>query len=260
MRFTCVHCHKPIAISASDLGHMAICPHCQAQIALPEAEPEQHADEALTGGMRGWWESSISMLVSIVFHTALVIVLALWTYGGTGLGGTGEDVLIGNMPGERLTDSAASELNADAVEQAAEEAANEDLADESLTEVEPAPSTASVSEGDVTAVAALSPSGGGSGGGGGGDLEFDVAISGSGSPGGGGNWNGMIQTLRRNGLDIVIVFDSTGSMGGEIDQVKNQIDASERRLFKLVPKTRIGLCTYRDADDVFVVPRAAVDW
>ena len=63
----------------------------------------------------------------------------------------------------------------------------------------------------------------------------------------------MIQSLRRNGLDIVICFDSTGSMTGEIDEVKRQIDRIGTVLMTLVPKTRISVCTYRDQGDEYVV-------
>ena len=63
----------------------------------------------------------------------------------------------------------------------------------------------------------------------------------------------MLQRLRRQGLDIVIVFDSTGSMGGEIRQVKSQIQNIGSTLVKLVPKARISLVTYRDRGDEYVV-------
>ena len=50
----------------------------------------------------------------------------------------------------------------------------------------------------------------------------------------------------------MIVFDATGSMGGEIDQVKRQINQIGTTLLKLIPKTRISLVAYRDYGDVFV--------
>ena len=69
----------------------------------------------------------------------------------------------------------------------------------------------------------------------------------------GGGWEGMLQTMRRNGLDIVLTFDSTGSMQGEIDQVKNQIQRIGSTLLAMVPKARISICTYRDQGDEYVV-------
>jgi hypothetical protein len=61
-----------------------------------------------------------------------------------------------------------------------------------------------------------------------------------------------LQSLRRNGLDIVICFDSTGSMSGEIGEVTNQIDRIGSTLLTLVPQARISLCTYRDHGDEYV--------
>ena len=42
-------------------------------------------------------------------------------------------------------------------------------------------------------------------------------------------------------------------MQGEIDQVKDQIERIGGVLFKLIPKTRISICTYRDQGDAYVV-------
>ena len=75
----------------------------------------------------------------------------------------------------------------------------------------------------------------------------------------GGSWDGMLQSLRRHGLDIVVAFDSTGSMQGEINQVKRQIGRIGSTLLTLVPKTRISICTYRDQGDEYVVPRHSPD-
>jgi Mg-chelatase subunit ChlD len=63
----------------------------------------------------------------------------------------------------------------------------------------------------------------------------------------------IVSRLNRDGLDIVITFDSTGSMQGEIDQVKGQIQRLGSVLFELIRKTRIGICTYRDGGDAYVV-------
>jgi Mg-chelatase subunit ChlD len=62
----------------------------------------------------------------------------------------------------------------------------------------------------------------------------------------------MVSSLRRTGLDIVITFDSTGSMSGEINEVKSQITRIGTALLQLIPKARISICTYRDEGDEFV--------
>lgn len=69
----------------------------------------------------------------------------------------------------------------------------------------------------------------------------------------GGNWDDFLGRLRQNGLDIVLTFDSTGSMGGEIETVKSQIWRISLTLEKLVPGVRIAVCTYRDHGDEYLV-------
>jgi hypothetical protein len=117
-----------------------------------------------------------------------------------------------------------------------------------MVEVE-APATAaasSASDGEIS-LSTPSPSGGESSG-------FDlgnVQIGGGGSMGG-GSFEGMVGQLRRSGLDIVLCFDSTGSMSGEISQVKRQIQRIGQTLTTLIPKARISICTYRDDGDEYV--------
>jgi hypothetical protein len=165
--------------------------------------------------------------------------LALWTYGGSGLAGEGEEVLIGEMPTAALDDTVEDELEADTTAENTDESSLDEL-----MEVEPLDMSDLTSNVDLAAAAPIA-------GGGGPTMEFDVAITGVG--GAGGDWEGMIQSLRRNGLDIVIAFDSTGSMGGEIQQVKGQIERIGQALVKMVPKARISLCTYRDRGDEYLV-------
>src|SRR5690606_12017766 len=152
------------------------------------------------------------------------------------------EVLIGQMPGEQLTEQAATELSSESFEEEVASASEFDT----LEEIEPGSSNVMDSTNELLALAAPSASAATSG-----DLQFDVAISGSG--GSGGDGVRMFQSRRGNGMDIVIVFDSTGSMGGETDQVKRQIERIGSALTKLVPKARISLCTYRDEHDEYIV-------
>ncbi len=69
---------------------------------------------------------------------------------------------------------------------------------------------------------------------------------------GGAQWDAMIAKLREVGLDIVIVFDSTGSMDGEIGQLKRDIEKTGSALWRLIPKARIGLTTYRDKGEDYL--------
>lgn len=82
-------------------------------------------------------------------------------------------------------------------------------------------------------------------------MQFDP-VQDSGGFGGridGQGFDELVERLRKNGLDIVIVLDSTGSMLHEVQEVKSKIEWMSSTLFGIVDNTRIGVCTYRDADD-----------
>ena len=102
MQLQCIHCREPFVITSEQLGGRGRCPHCQGEITLPDAEPATAAPEVR---QFAWWENSVSTLVSLVVHALLLLVLALWTYGGSGLAGEGEEVLIGEMPKAALDES-----------------------------------------------------------------------------------------------------------------------------------------------------------
>lgn len=178
----------------------------------------------------------------MVIHFTIVLVIALIQPKTQGSGeGLSEEVLIGVLPSEVLTDQQEEQVSADEVSKNSPSEAMEEM-----VEVEPVATTADASAASDLAVGTPSPSGGDSG-------SFDLgAVQIGGGSMAGGSWDGMLQNLRRNGLDIVICFDSTGSMSGEIDQVKKQIDRIGNILIKLVPKARISLCTYRDQGDEYL--------
>ena len=242
MKILCIHCGGEFSIKAEQLGGKGSCPHCRAEITLPKAHEDAPAQTPPRRGVFQLLDGSISGLGSMVIHMTLLLLIALVqsnTGGGAGEGLSNE-VLIGVLPSEQLTDQQEEQVSADEVKQAR-------LGDsaEEMVEVEPVTSSAESSASTDSPASTPSPSGGETGG-------FDlgtVRIGGGSMSGGGGNWDGMIKQLRRNGLDIVICFDSTGSMGGEIDEVKKQITKIATTLFKLVPKARISLVTYRDKGD-----------
>lgn len=247
MQLTCIHCSKPFTITHQQLGGRGKCPHCLAEIRLPEAADGVPAEEAAppSPGFR-WWENSVSGLVSLIFHMVLMLILALITYGGVGGEGRGEDVLIGDLPTLALSDAPSDDLT---TEPALPSRAGEDTAEV----MEVAPPTQAASETSVEdSLAVVSPTPSMSGGG---SESFDLgAVSmGGGGMSGSGSWGGLVQDLRRHGLDIVICFDSTGSMGGEIREVKEQIRRIGDTLLRLIPKTRISIVTYRDRGDEYVV-------
>jgi hypothetical protein len=174
----------------------------------------------------------------------LMLILALISYGALSGEGSGEDVLIGDVPSVQLSDAQDEELSAESAEASQ---AMEDEMDEMLEVVPPVDTSADAELDTQFAVTSPSLSGGQS-------ASFDLGtVTAGGGSMAGGSWNGLLQNLRRNGLDIVICFDSTSSMGGEIREVKEQIRRIGESLVRLVPKARIGLCTYRDEGDEYVV-------
>ncbi|KPL02487.1 MAG: hypothetical protein AMK75_02725 [Planctomycetes bacterium SM23_65] len=52
--------------------------------------------------------------------------------------------------------------------------------------------------------------------------------------------------LQRSGLDVVVVFDSTGSMGDVILQLKRRVREFVKVVSQMVPNARVGFVAYRD--------------
>ncbi len=241
MNLACIHCGQVFSISAEQLGGRGRCPHCQGEIELPSAAGD--GEDVLQAPPGNILENSISGLASMVIHMVLFIILCLITWGGVGGGGEGEQLEIGSLPSEILDNSQEEDFTAtEEVERASETESLEDP----LEDISPPSADVSSDTAMEFLSATPSPSGGGS-------TSFDVSSSPRGGSMSGGGWEGMIQSLKRNGLDVIIAFDSTGSMGGEIAQVKRQIGRIGNTLVTLVPKARIGLCTYRDETDSYVV-------
>lgn len=246
MKIACIHCGQEFSIQPADLGGSGKCPHCQGKVALPKASSattERQQRRAEREKPAGWLDGSISGLISLVLHMSVFLAIVLLQQpGGSGGAGEGEEVLIGLLPTEDLVERPDEQLST------AEVARQQSSDLSSLVEVEvPTPATTAAAGAGDLAAGALSASGGDAG-------SFDlgaVQIGGAGSMGG-GSFEGLVSTLRKNGLDIVLCFDSTGSMSGEISQVKQQIERIGQTLTTLVPKARISICTYRDHGDEFV--------
>jgi von Willebrand factor type A domain-containing protein len=93
---------------------------------------------------------------------------------------------------------------------------------------------------------------GGFGGGGGGGFGFSL----------GSAFGKYVTTLRRVGLDVVLVVDATGSMQNIIDELKQRLGALVGTMQRLVPTARIGAVAFRDRDDdnVATAPRKSEDF
>jgi hypothetical protein len=77
---------------------------------------------------------------------------------------------------------------------------------------------------------------------------------GSGAVGGlGGGFGDYVGGLRKVGLDVVLVIDSTDSMQFVIDDVKQKLSQLVGAIQRMVPTSRVGVVVYRDKGDEYVV-------
>jgi von Willebrand factor type A domain len=97
---------------------------------------------------------------------------------------------------------------------------------------------------------------GGGGGGGGGIGLGDLGISLNSA------FGKYVGGLRKVGLDVALVIDSTGSMQMVIDDLKRRLDDLVVTMQRLVPTARIGAVAFRDRDDdkVATAPRQSEDF
>jgi len=77
---------------------------------------------------------------------------------------------------------------------------------------------------------------------------------GSGAIGGlGGGFGDYVGGLRKIGLDVALVIDTTDSMQFVIDDVKKKLSVLVAAIQRMVPTSRIGIVVYRDQGDDYVV-------
>jgi hypothetical protein len=242
MKFTCIHCEQQFRITAEQFGSSGRCPHCSETVHIPAAEehPGDEQEEFEPVAPTHWLSGSVSGMVSFFLHLVVLLSLAYFGWDATGKG-VGEDVMIGEMPFSPLNQSSNEEsLQNEPVESEEREEELDSLV-EDLTPDE------TLSDRSTESLVAIIPSLAGD------SRSFDLGPVSIGGDVGGGGWGNLIQKMQRHGLDVVMVFDSTSSMGGEVDEVKRQIGSIGNTLMTLVPKTRISICTYRDEGDEYLV-------
>jgi putative intracellular protease/amidase len=69
----------------------------------------------------------------------------------------------------------------------------------------------------------------------------------------GGGFGDYIGGLRKVGLDVVLVIDTTDSMQFVIDDVKAKMSQLVAGIQRMVPTSRVGVVVYRDKGDDYVV-------
>jgi hypothetical protein len=85
------------------------------------------------------------------------------------------------------------------------------------------------------------------------DVNATAVTFGAGGIGGlGGSFGDYVGGLRKVGLDLVVVIDTTESMQFVIDEVKKRATALVRAIQRMVPTSRVGIVAYRDQGDEYV--------
>ena len=190
-------------------------------------------------------ENSLSGVGAVIMHLLLLALLAMVPWGNfsTGEGGEGDQIMIGQLSREQLVDTPTDKLQPMELENPTESLSVEVLENEMFSPTELNPLADNSLDLNLGAIS------------GGARRSFEIQSENQSSilAGGSEEFGKMISRLQKDGLDIVIVFDSSGSMKGELDQVKSKIQRIGGALAQMIPKTRIGVCTYRDQGDDYVV-------
>jgi hypothetical protein len=114
-----------------------------------------------------------------------------------------------------------------------------------------APAVAAVRAPEMPRIAGIGPSIGQSPG----TLDTPLSIGGGGFAGGGpggGGFGDMLGGLRKTGIDLVLVIDTTNSMQSVLDEVKGEVRAFIGDLQQMVPASRVAVVAFRDKGDEYV--------
>ncbi len=245
MNFVCNHCGQAFSVSKEQFGTRGKCPHCRATLVIPRlVQGDGSAAFFTTTQPLRWMDRTLAALIATAAHVFILAALALapWRSVAEGLWGQGDEIQLGVMV--ESPPLSASDARWDSEQAFMNDRATWDLS--LLTEQQYESQRLAGTQSDERL---LNAAGG----------AWQSSADGAWRPqsslpmGTIDEFGALIARLQAEGLDLVITFDSTASMGREIDQVKRQIERIGAALLQLVPKTRIGLCTYRDHGDEYVV-------
>ncbi len=245
MKLSCTHCGELFTITAEQLGTRGKCPHCKGTIILPKAAADSVDQQELKAPSQ-WMERWFSMLGALFLHVLVIAILSLIPYRYLADGDTsqGDEVLLGEINRVALTDNEQAKLEIETKQLNSDDRSVNIFSDEMMAASSQSMSSAQAMEDPV-----LNPGGGNRG-------QFDldsIKELTDQDDQGTEEFEKLLSRLKQDGLEIVITFDSTGSMEGEIQEVKNKIERMGSVLFRIVEKTRISVCTYRDVDSKYVV-------
>jgi DNA-directed RNA polymerase subunit RPC12/RpoP len=243
MNLICIKCGKAFTVEVEQLGTRGKCPHCRATVMIPKLHQTGTNNDIVLASPFRWLDRTYAAVFAVFLHLAIISVIAVWpaVFRDEGLLGAGQDVQIGVLSEQPWQTQPAESSPAEPLSVSVQpqfQSLAPDLTPLSTTD----PS-------QLTASSQVWTPGGSTG------QPFNEQVNRSSqlTAGGEDDFGILINRLRADGLDLVITFDSTGSMGGEIAQVKKQIERIGSALIQLIPKTRISICTYRDEGDDFVV-------
>ena len=113
-----------------------------------------------------------------------------------------------------------------------------------------APAVVAPKAAEMPRIAGIAPSIGASPG----SLDIPLSIGGGGLAGGGpgGGFGDVVQGLRKVGIDLALVIDTTGSMQSVIEDVKREVRGFIGDLQEMVPASRVAVVAYRDKGEEYV--------
>ncbi len=245
MNLLCVKCGQAFSVSEEQFGTRGKCPHCKATIVVPKFRMTNSGTVQRLKAPSQWLDKSLACLVAGGFHLGAFLVMTLvpWTTYHRGTIGIGEDVQIGALPKPRSLTDTTYELRISVDDIPLDRQQLNEMLASSFSLDSTANTLAELSRASLVAGGASD----------GQNREWISPLATSDYASGQEAFTELIAKVRKEGLDIAIVFDSTGSMGGEINQLKSRISEIGRILFQLVPETRVSICTYRDRGSEYVV-------
>ncbi len=243
MNLTCIQCGCLFVVSLEQIGRRGRCPNCHARLKVPglrqRGAPSDGAQRAFESG----WDRSIAAGVAIVGLALLLLALSRTSSSPGSLAPNRDisDVEVYVPPLERIDMPTLSQMVLET--------------ESPLSVLEPLDANTLMSH-EIFGANTWAPEhlfNNTNSGGVPSTIDFVIDAANKERSVQPETFENLLGELERDGLDLVIMFDSTLSMEGEISQVKSQIRALGQLLVKLVPKTRIGVCAYRDRGDSYVV-------
>lgn len=244
MKLVCAKCGEPFQVRKEQLGKRGKCPGCRATITIPRSRlAVTTAHDPITPPSR-WLDHTFSVSIAVAAHLLVLGLLTMvpWNVARRGIGGEGIEFVLGQVPARPKADAPPDRLLDNPQQEQMQLTANPWQTDSRTTSREGLQPHAASASGLFSGARSGGP-----------PVQLPD-LSGSVLPTGGEvDFELFLDDLKKEGLDIAITFDSTGSMQGEIDQVKSQIERIGLTMKKLIPSVRISICTYRDRGDEYVV-------